>query len=254
MSLKHRVIRFAVALSIAGAISAQIPLNSGTALAADDYGGGGGGGGRTIIQATVFALVGYGIYSTITGAGAPAPTSTTPDPGPGGFGAAPGTKPIYDVCAESEDLNTFAKAADAAGLKDKLRDPGPYTAFVPTNMAFNQLDQNVLTDLLKPENKDKLAAIVSFHVINGSYTIEQLKNETQRAGVEGFKTTTINNQALTITNDGGLKVNGVAVTESDIQCSNGIIHPLQAVLMPPADATGGTATPPPPAEDEAATE
>lgn len=233
MSLKNRVIRFAVALSIAGAISAQIPLNSGTALAADAYGGGGGGGGRTIIQATVFALVGYGIYSTITGGGTP---TAGPNPETGPIAAAD-TKPIYDYCADNEDLNTFAKAADAAGLKEKLRSPGPYTAFVANNSAFNQLDQNLLTDLLKPENKDKLAAIVSFHVVNGQYTIEQLKNETQRAGTEGFKSTTINGKTLTIVNDGGLKVNGVSVIEQDIQCSNGIIHPIQSVMLPPAEET-----------------
>jgi len=232
MSFKTRVIRFAVALSIAGAISAQVPLNSGTALAADSYGGGGGGGGRTLIQATVLALVGYGIYATVTGAGVPGATPTTAPPGT--VAAVAEGKPIYDVCAESEDLNTFAKAADAAGLKEKLRSPGPYTAFVATNMAFNQLDQNVLTDLLKPENKDKLAAIISFHVVNGTFNVEQLKNETQKAGTDGFKATTINGQTLTITNDGGLKVNGVAVTESDILASNGVIHPIQSVLMPPA--------------------
>jgi uncharacterized surface protein with fasciclin (FAS1) repeats len=234
MSLKSRVIRFALALSIAGAISAQIPLNSGTALAADSYGGGGGGGGRTLITATVLGLVGYGIYATVTGAGVPAPVGTNPT----GAGAAAvivaGGDPIYDTCEKSEDMNTFAKAADAAGLKDKLKNPGQYTAFVATNMAFNQLDQNVLTDLLKPENKDKLAALISFHVVNGTFTIEQLKNETQKAGTDGFKVPTINAQTLTITNDGGLKVNGVAVTESDINCSNGVIHPIQSVLMPPA--------------------
>jgi uncharacterized surface protein with fasciclin (FAS1) repeats len=234
MSLKSRVIRFAVALSIAGAISAQIPLNSGTALAADSYGGGGGGGGRTLITATVLALVGYGIYATVTGSGVPAPVGTTPGTtGTGVIGVA-GGEPIYDVCEKHEDLNTFAKAADAAGLKEKLRSPGPYTAFVATNMAFNQLDQNVLTDMLKPENKDKLAALVSLHVVNGAFNIEQLKSETQKAGTDGFKAPTINGQTLTITNDGGLKVNGVAVTESDILASNGVIHPIQAVLMPPA--------------------
>jgi uncharacterized surface protein with fasciclin (FAS1) repeats len=240
MSLKNRVLRFAVALSIAGAISAQIPMNSGTALAADAYGGGGGGGGRTIIQATVFALVGYGIYSTITGQGAPAPVPVPPGGG-GSTGDNQGTpagtegKPIYDVAEASEDLNTFAKAADAAGLKEDLRKPGQYTAFVPTNMAFNQLDQNVLTDLLKPENKAKLATIVSFHVVNGKFTVDELKNESQKAGTDGFKATTTSGKVLTITNDGGLKVNGVPVTESDIQCSNGIIHPVQAVLMPPSE-------------------
>jgi len=233
MSLKSRVIRFALALSIAGAISAQIPLNSGTALAADDYGGGGGGGGRTLITATVLALVGYGIYATVTGSGVPVAAAAAAT-SPTGAVLLAGGEPIYDVCEKSEDLNTFAKAADAAGLKEKLRSPGPYTAFVPTNMAFNQLDQNVLTDLLKPENKDKLAAVVSIHVVNGAFNIEQLKAETQKAGTDGFKVPTINAQTLTVTNDGGLKVNGVAITESDIAASNGVIHPLQSVLMPPA--------------------
>jgi uncharacterized surface protein with fasciclin (FAS1) repeats len=235
MNLKSRVIRIAFALVIALAVAMQIPARTGVAVAQDGYVGSGGGGGRTLIQATVFGLVAYGIYATVTGQGVPAPEgslpgdgdATTPDGGPAGPG-----DPIWDVTDKTADLKQFATTSEAAGLKETLRKAGQYTAFVPTNNAFGAVDPQVLQDLMKEENKAKLADIIGFHVIEGSFTIEQLKAEATKAGADGFKTTTITGKTLVITNEGGLKVNGTTIVETDIPATNGTIHPVAAVLMP----------------------
>lgn len=238
MNWKNRILRIALALGIATAIAMQIPSRGGAAIAQDTYGGGGGGGARTLIQATVFALVGYGIYATATGGSVAAP-NPVPGADPTNNGTTPPPPstgdPIWDVSNNDNNLNTFAKASDSAGLKETLRRPGKYTAFIPTNNAFGALDQQVLTDLLKEENKAKLADIIGFHVVEGAYTVEQLKAEAAKAGTEGLKLTTITMKTLVITNDGGLKVNGTPVVETDVPASNGLIHPVSAVLMPPSE-------------------
>jgi uncharacterized surface protein with fasciclin (FAS1) repeats len=236
MNLKSRILRIAFALVLAAAVAMQIPSRTGVAVADDSYAGSGGGGGRTLIQATVFGLVAYGIYATVTGQGVPGPEATIPGEGTG-TGEEPPAQPgpgdpIWDVTNKTDDLKQFATTSETAGLKDTLRKAGQYTAFVPTNNAFGALDPQVLQDLMKEENKAKLADIIGFHVIQGSFTIEQLKTEATKAGTDGFKTTTITGKTLVITNDGNLKVNGVTIAESDLPATNGMIHPVASVLMP----------------------
>ncbi|GAB4466643.1 MAG: hypothetical protein OHK0029_38130 [Armatimonadaceae bacterium] len=236
MNWKNRLIRLTVALALTAAIASQIPGRVGIAQA--QYGGGGGGGARTLIQATVFGLVAYGIYSTVTGGGVPAPLPPTEVPtvdptvaDPEAPVAGPGD-PIWDVTNKTADLNQFAKASDSAGLKDTLRSDQQFTAFVPTNNAFAALDPQVLQDLMQEENKAKLADIVGYHVVKGAYTIEQLKAQVAQAGTEGLKLTTLTNKTVTITNEGGLKINGTPIVETDIPATNGVIHPIGSVLLP----------------------
>lgn len=232
MNLKSRILRIAFALVLAAAVAMQIPSRTGVAVADDSYGGSGGGGGRTLIQATVFGLVGYGIYATVTGQGAPGEVTT--DSQPGEDASPPPTQgdPIWDVCNKTNDLKQFATTSESAGYKETLRKSGvQYTAFVPTNNAFGALDPQVLQDLMKEENKVKFAEIIGFHVVQGEFKIEALKTEAAKS-TEGFKATTITGKILTITNDGGLKVNGTPMVESDIPATNGVIHPIAAVLMP----------------------
>lgn len=239
MDLKSRILRIAFALVLAAAVAMQIPSRTGVAVAQDSYGGSGGGGGRTLIQATVFGLVGYGIYATVTGQGVPGPDSGLPSDsgndsqrnpeGPAGPG-----DPIWDVCNKSTDLKQFATTSETAGLKETLRkSDAKYTAFVPTNSAFGALDPQVLQDLLKEENKAKLADIIGFHVVSTQYSIEQLKTEAAKGGADGLKLTTITGKTLTVTYEGSvLKVNGTTIAESDVPATNGVIHPIAAVLMP----------------------
>jgi|GEM_PF-2357997 uncharacterized surface protein with fasciclin (FAS1) repeats len=235
MNIKSRILRIAVALVFAAAIAIQIPNRGGIAVAQDGYPGG-GGGGRTLIQATVFGLVGFGIYSAVTGGGLGAPQgeivldpggSSTPE-------VAPVTKgePIWDVSNKTTDLKTFATAAETAGLKEALRKDGQYTAFIPTNTAFSALDPQVMQDLMLPENKSKLNDIIGYHVVEGAYTIEKLKTDVAAAGVDGLKLTTISGKTLVVTGGDGLKINGVPIVETDIPASNGVIHPIASVMLP----------------------
>lgn len=245
MKLGNRVIRFALALSVAGAIAAQVPMRGGSALAADGYNG--GGGGRPIVQAAALGLAAYGIYSTIAGGGGSAPPPPAPPAGTTPAGATPGTtptgvvppvgdtRPIWDVANDTDGLKTFARVSETAGQKEKLRQPGQYTAFIPNDAAFSAVDAAALADLQKPENQARLATLIGYHVVEGRYTIEELKTAATRAGLDGLKLTTITGQTITVTNDTtGLKIGGVAVTETDTLASNGIIHPIGTVLMPAA--------------------
>ena len=165
MFRKDRIVRLAVALTIAGAVASQIPSNSGTAIARDGYGGRGSSGGRDAIRIAVAGLVAYGIYATATSPAAA--TGAAAAAGAAGSAAVvpivPVTsdKTIYDTISQSDDLKQFGNATDQAGLKDQLSQPGPYTAFVPNNAAFAAFDAAKLAELQQPGNKDKLAALVN---------------------------------------------------------------------------------------------
>jgi uncharacterized surface protein with fasciclin (FAS1) repeats len=240
MEGRTRVIRFAVSLVVAGVIATQIPMNGGTALARDGYGGRGGSGttGRTLIQATVGLAVGYGLISTVT--------SPTVPGGGGGGGLTPPpagdnndqntTESIWDVANGRDDLNKFAQLADTAGEKDALQKkvantPG-MTAFIPNNAAFADLGDAKLQDLAKPENKSALANLLSYHIISGKYTIDQLKTEVKGLAA-GKQYTTLAGSPVTIKLAGDvLTINDVRIIETDIPAANGIIHPIGQVLDP----------------------
>jgi uncharacterized surface protein with fasciclin (FAS1) repeats len=132
---------------------------------------------------------------------------------------------IVDTAVAAGSFQTLAKALDAAGLVDTLKGKGPFTVFAPTDEAFAKLPAGVLEDLLKPENKDKLVAILTYHVVPGEVLASQVTK------LKSAKT--VNGQALTITTDGGaVMVDSAKVVRTDILCSNGVIHVIDSVMLP----------------------
>ena len=124
-----------------------------------------------------------------------------------------------------EDVTTLVKAIKAAGLVDTLEGTGPFTVFAPTNEAFAKLPADKLADLMKPENKEKLAKILTYHVVSGNMDAKELMGKTELKSVEG-------GELHLKSEDGKLMVNDATVTKPDIKCSNGTIHWVDTVLMP----------------------
>lgn len=146
-------------------------------------------------------------------------------------------KNIIENAVNSKDHTTLVAAVKAAGLVDTLQGPGPFTVFAPTNDAFNKLPAGTVDMLVKPENKDTLTKILTYHVVPGKLTASKLKRQIE----EGGGTTmlkTVNGETLTIMMDGeniALKdaKGGVAhVTISNVNQSNGVIHVIDSVLQP----------------------
>jgi Secreted and surface protein containing fasciclin-like repeats len=123
-------------------------------------------------------------------------------------------------------FTTLLTAAEAAGLVDTLKGDGPFTVFAPTDAAFAALPEGTVEDLLKPENKEKLTEILTYHVVPGEVMSSDL--------TEGMTAETVEGGALTVTLEGGPKVNGVSISQPDVDASNGVIHVIDGVLMPGA--------------------
>lgn len=134
----------------------------------------------------------------------------------------PGT--IVDVAVGNEDFSTLVAAVQAAGLAETLSGDGPFTVFAPTNDAFAALPAGLLDALLLPENKDTLVKILTYHVLEGEVTSDM---------VSAGDVATVEGQNITITTDGGVKVNGANVIATDVMASNGVIHVIDAVIVPP---------------------
>lgn len=132
---------------------------------------------------------------------------------------------IVDIAASDDRFSTLVAAVAAAGLVDTLKGDGPFTVFAPTNAAFEALPAGTVEDLLKPENKDKLIAILTYHVVPGAVTSDQLAG--QRMDVA-----TVQGQTVHIDGRSGVKVNSSKVTTADIIASNGVIHVIDRVLLP----------------------
>ncbi len=132
---------------------------------------------------------------------------------------------IVDTAVGAGNFTTLVAAVTAAGLVDTLKGDGPFTVFAPTDAAFAALPAGTVEDLLKPENKDKLTALLTYHVIAGKVMSTDL--------TEGMKAATVNGAEVTITLDGGAKVNGATISTADIVAKNGVIHVIDAVIMPP---------------------
>lgn len=126
--------------------------------------------------------------------------------------------------AEAAGFNTLLAAAKAAGLAEALQGEGPLTVFAPTDEAFAKLGNDTLTDLLKPENKEKLAGILKYHVISGKVKSTDLAGKMLSAD-------TLNGQ-VKIDGTDGVTVNGAKVIKADVKASNGIIHVIDTVLIP----------------------
>jgi uncharacterized surface protein with fasciclin (FAS1) repeats len=134
-------------------------------------------------------------------------------------------KDIVDTAVAAGSFNTLAAALTAAGLVETLKGEGPFTVFAPTDAAFAALPAGTVEDLLKPENKDKLTAILTYHVVAGKVMSTDL--------TEGMKAATVNGAEVTITLEGGPKVNGAVISAPDVAASNGVIHVIDSVILPP---------------------
>ena len=134
-------------------------------------------------------------------------------------------KDIVDTAVGAGTFTTLVAAVEAAGLVETLKGPGPFTVFAPTDAAFAALPAGTVEDLLKPENKDKLVSILTYHVLPGKVMSTDLS--------EGLKAATVQGKEVTITLEGGPKVNGAVISGPDIEASNGVIHVTDAVILPP---------------------
>lgn len=132
---------------------------------------------------------------------------------------------IVSTAVAAGDFKTLAAALQAGGLVDTLKGEGPFTVFAPTDAAFAKLPAGTVESLLKPENKDKLVAILTYHVVAGKVTSDQV--------VKLDSAKTVNGKALTIkTADGKVMIGNATVTKADIHTSNGVIHVIDSVLLP----------------------
>jgi uncharacterized surface protein with fasciclin (FAS1) repeats len=134
-------------------------------------------------------------------------------------------KDIIDTAVAAGSFKTLATALQAAGLADTLKGKGPFTVFAPTDEAFSKLPAGTVESLLKPENKDKLKAILLYHVVSGDVTAAQV--------VKLSSAKTINGQDLNLAvKDGTVMVNDATVVKADVLASNGVIHVIDTVLLP----------------------
>jgi len=132
---------------------------------------------------------------------------------------------IVDTAVSAGSFNTLAAALKAADLVDVLKGQGPFTVFAPTDEAFDKLPEGTVASLLKPENKDKLQSILTYHVIGGKY---MAKDVTKMSTAK-----TVNGQSFTISiRDGNAMVDNATITQVDISASNGVIHVIDSVILP----------------------
>ncbi|MCA3573487.1 MAG: fasciclin domain-containing protein [Aestuariivirga sp.] len=132
---------------------------------------------------------------------------------------------IVDTAVAAGNFKTLVAAVQAAGLVDTLKGTGPFTVFAPTDEAFAKLPAGTVDDLLKPENKDKLVAILTYHVVPGKVMAADVAGkETMAKSVQGGE--------ITVNGTNGVKVDGATVVQADIVADNGVIHVIDAVIMP----------------------
>ena len=143
-----------------------------------------------------------------------------------GSAARAGNQDIVDTAVDAGQLKTLATALKAADLVDTLKGPGPFTVFAPTDEAFAKLPAGTLENLLKPENKAKLAAILTYHVVPGAVKAEQVTKLDEAKTVNGA-------MAKVSTRDGKVMINDAIVVRADIAASNGVIHVIDKVILPP---------------------
>ena len=137
----------------------------------------------------------------------------------------PADKDIIDTASGNDSFKTLVAAVKAAGLVETLKGKGPFTVFAPTDAAFARLPEGTIADLLKPENKDKLVAILTYHVVAGKALASDV--------VTLKSATTVNGKSATIkVVDGSVMVDGAKVIATDIETSNGVIHVIDSVILP----------------------
>lgn len=138
-------------------------------------------------------------------------------------------KDIVDTAVANGSFKTLAAALEAAGLVDALKGDGPFTVFAPTDEAFAKLPEGTVENLLKPENKDQLINILTYHVVSG--------NVPAKTAITLDKATALNKKDITLeVKDGSLTLNGDSkVALADVEATNGVIHVIDAVILPPAE-------------------
>jgi uncharacterized surface protein with fasciclin (FAS1) repeats len=174
----------------------------------------------------------FAVVAALTVVGA-ACSSESSSPAGGGetssMSEAPAEQTITDIVASNGDFSTLLAAVTAADLGETLAGEGPYTVFAPTDDAFAALPEGTLDTLLEPENKDQLAGILTYHVVAG---------EIPSSDVESGEVTTVNGETFTIeATDMGVTItdaqgNTANVVTTDVEASNGVIHVIDAVLLP----------------------
>lgn len=135
------------------------------------------------------------------------------------------THDIVETAVAAGSFNTLVAAVKAAGLVETLKGAGPFTIFAPTDEAFAKLPAGTIENLLRPENKAKLAGILTYHAVAGTVMAKDVVN---------LKTAkTINGQDLTVkASNGSVMVNNAGVVQTDIVCTNGVIHVIDSVVLP----------------------
>ena len=137
---------------------------------------------------------------------------------------------IVETALAANNFSTLAAALGKAGLIETLKGDGPFTVFAPTNVAFAKVPQQTLDELLQPENKKQLAAILAYHVVPGKVTSNQVKARSSATTLQGEK--------INISQGDGVKINDANVIVTDLEATNGVIHIIDSVLMPAMNAGG----------------
>lgn len=131
---------------------------------------------------------------------------------------------ITETAIAAGTFNTLVTAVKAADLLETLSGPGPFTVFAPTDQAFENVPSETLQGLLKPEAKDQLVAVLTYHVVPGKIMASDVVKLTTAKTVQG--------QSIAISANGGVKIDGANVVTTDIECDNGVIHVIDAVILP----------------------
>ena len=166
------------------------------------------------IMKSILTSILFGIFAVVSPVAAGEPKAASKD--------------IVDTAVAAGSFKTLAAALGAANLVETMKGAGPFTVFAPTDEAFAKLPKGTVEDLLKPENKDKLVAILTYHVVSGKVM--------SKTAVTLDKATALNKQEIALAVvDKALTLNKSAkVVTADIECSNGVIHVIDTVILPPA--------------------
>lgn len=138
---------------------------------------------------------------------------------------------IVDLAVQTESLSTLVEAVKAGGLVETLKGEGPYTVFAPTNEAFEKLPAGTLESLLKPENKDKLVQILTYHVVPGNVMSTDLE--------DGMTAKTAEGSEIEVNLGESVMINNATVVKADIKATNGVVHVIDTVIMPPKKESSG---------------
>lgn len=162
----------------------------------------------------------------VVGCGSSSSGSTTASTETSSSGSETASADIVDTAVGAGSFTTLVAAVQAAGLEETLRGTGPFTVFAPTDAAFAALPAGTVESLLLPENRDQLRSILTYHVVSGRVMASDAAGLTAAPTVQG-------SSAPIAHVEGGLTIGGARIVTTDIACSNGVIHVIDAVMMPP---------------------